>query len=228
MKARRLVTVLLKLMGLYVFMQFLLMLPSTIGGLMTMRSMSASTSDGIGPALATLFVRLLCVSLVWLAFSVGLFVAAPRLSRFFVEDQDEEVSLSGDVSDGIQAWSFRCFGLYALITWCPGLVQTLCRTIVYGTWESAPVSLRLRFYEHWSLLISPAAGVILGLLLLFKAKGLVRLIQLSRPMSRARAEYERGGDQPASDGAGGEAGGDGAARCDAGVSVDAAAGDVTK
>jgi hypothetical protein len=38
-------------------------------------------------------------------------------------------------------------------------------------------------YKSWSGLIAPSIGVVIGLVLLFRAKGLLRLIRLARPMS---------------------------------------------
>jgi hypothetical protein len=131
---------------------------------------------------------------VYLLFSIGLYFAAPKLSCFLVEDKNEEVSLSGSVSNNLQTWSFRCFGIYALVTWGPNLVQTFCQTIIYGTWQLDQIPFLRRFYDNWSVLISPVAGVLFGLLLIFKAKGLVRLIQFSRPMSRQYVELENKGN----------------------------------
>ncbi|NLW81391.1 MAG: hypothetical protein GXY42_06925 [Desulfovibrionales bacterium] len=186
MKARTLVTILLKLMGLYVFMHFLLMLPSSLAA----RSASVNATNDFAPSLGSMFLFLWRLSFAYLVFSISLFFTASKLSRFIVEKHDNEVILSGEVTDGMQTWVFRCFGVYALITWGPNLVQTLCRTIIYGTWQLDEVPLVERFYDNWSILIGPAVGVVLGLLLIFKAKGLMRLIQLSRPMSRQRIGLE--------------------------------------
>lgn len=119
MKARNLVTIILKLMGLYVFMQFFLMLPSSLRGLLATRSASFNAMDGLTSGFESVFVFLFWLSFIYLAFYVSLFFAAQKLSRFFVERQEEEVTLSGGVSDGMQTWPFRCFGVYALITWGP-------------------------------------------------------------------------------------------------------------
>lgn len=43
-----------------------------------------------------------------------------------------------------------------------------------------------RFYDNGSGLVSPSVGVVIGLLLIFRAKGLLRLIRLARPMSPER------------------------------------------
>lgn len=190
MKTRALVTILLKLMAFYVFMQFLLMLPSSFQCLLASRKASVSGVESPIAALSSYFSFLSALSLLYLVFSLGLFFAAQRMSRLIVGDCDEDVILSGTRPDEAQTWVFRCLGVYALTTWCPNLVQTLCRTIIYGTWQLDEVPFVERFYDNWSILIGPAVGVVLGLLLIFKAKGLMRLIQLSRPMSRQRTELE--------------------------------------
>jgi hypothetical protein len=55
MKTRNLVTTILKLMGFYVFMQFLLMLPTSFRGLVAIRSASVNAMDGLAPTLESLF-----------------------------------------------------------------------------------------------------------------------------------------------------------------------------
>ena len=191
MNARTLVTILLKLMGLYVFMQFLLMLPSSLSGMVAARAASVSPTDALFPqSLGSTFLFLWRLSFVYLVFSISLFFAASKLSRFIVENHDDEVILSGQVADGTQTWIFRCFGVYAITTWGPNLAQTLCQTMIYGTGQLDEVPFIQRFYENWSTLIGPAVGVVLGLLLIFKAQGLMRLVQLSCPMSRQRVELE--------------------------------------
>ncbi|NLB68247.1 MAG: hypothetical protein GX804_00960 [Lentisphaerae bacterium] len=190
MKAYKLVTVLLRLMGLYIFMQFLIALPSSLGGMIAVNFVPVSETGNSAPHFLTLLRFLYWMSFIRLVVSVGLFFYAPKLSHFIVRNQDDFVILPERAADGVQTWVYRLFGVYAIITWGPEIVQTLCQTIIYGTWQPDVVPFLKRFYENWSELIGPAVGVVLGLLLIFKAGGLVRLIQLSRPMSRQRTELE--------------------------------------
>lgn len=191
MKARNLVTILLKLMAFYVFMQFLLMLPSSLQGVMAVRHAAAIYSTGGSESvLSSVFWFLFMTSIIYLVFSVGLFLQAQRLSCLFAGNDDEATIPSGVWPEHLQAWAFRCFGIYALVTWGPKLVETLFRTIIYGSWQLDQVPFLQRVYENWSVLISPLAGVVFGLLLIFRANGLVRLIQLSRPLSRQSVELE--------------------------------------
>jgi len=53
-----------------------------------------------------------------------------------------------------------------------------------------PMPFLRRVYDNWSTLVSPAVGVGIGLLLVFRTSGLLRLIRLSRPMSAERNASE--------------------------------------
>jgi hypothetical protein len=124
------------------------------------------------------------LSVAYVGFASVLFLGAARLSRRIVPDPDDDTTLSGQVSLPFHTAAFQCMGIYALSTWFPHLMQSLVRCVIYGTWTDPETPFVRRFYDNWSGLVSPVMGVIVGLLLVFRAKGLVRLIQLARPMSR--------------------------------------------
>lgn len=195
MKTREVIAICLKLMAVYVVFQFLMMLPAAIGMFQAgSRMPSSARADDFGARFFLWFaVYYAVLSVAYLGFACALFFGASRLSRLFVADPDEQVTLSGQVSNPLLTAAFQCMGVYALATWVPNLVHSLVRCVIYGTWSEPQTPFLRRFYDNWSGLISPATGVMIGLLLLFRAKGLMRLIRLSRPMSRP--EPEAGGEQ---------------------------------
>ena len=190
MKTREVIAICLKLMAVYVVFQFLMMLPAAIGMFQAGSRMppSAGTDDFGGRVFLWFAAYYAVLSLAYLGFACVLFLGADRLSRLFVTGPDDEMTISGQVSDSLLTAAFRCMGLWALATWFPNLVHSLVRCVIYGTWTEPQTPFLRRFYDNWSGLLSPATGVFIGLLLVFQADGLMRLIRLSRPMSRAAPE----------------------------------------
>lgn len=190
MKIREFIAISLKLMAVYVIFQFLMMLPAAIGMFQAGSRMPSSTGAGDSGLRFFLWLAVYyaVLTVAYLGFACTLFFGASRLSRLFVADPDEQVTLSGQVSNPLLTAAFQCMGVYALTTWVPNLAQSLVRCVIYGTWNDPQTPFLRRFYDDWSGLISPATGVLIGLLLLFNAKGLMRLIRLSRPMSRPEPE----------------------------------------
>ncbi len=192
MKTRDAAAIGLKILAVYVFFQFLMMLPTGLG----MFQMSNSFCESGGTE--TSWIRQYAVMAGWflvvaianLALSACAFLGANRLARFFVSDPKDTVSLAGPVSDGFLTAAFQCLGVYALATWTPNLVQTVIRCTIYGTWTDPQTPFLRRFYDGWSGLVSPCVGVVIGLLLILRARGLVRLIRLARPMSSERMIME--------------------------------------
>ncbi|MCC6145141.1 MAG: hypothetical protein IT368_15145 [Candidatus Hydrogenedentes bacterium] len=178
----------LKILGVYVFLQFLMMLPTGLGVFQMSNAMgdSEGTEAGHVRQFALMAEWFLIVAAVYLTLAVGTFVGAHRLARFFVADPEDRVTLGGPVSDQLLAVAFQCLGVYALVTWTPGLVQTIVRCTIYGTWVDPQTPFLRRFYDNGSGLVSPSVGVVMGLLLIFRGKGLLRLIRLARPMSPER------------------------------------------
>jgi len=192
MNSRAFAAITLKVLGVYVFLQFLGMLPTALS-LFTMdyrmgTGAGGATTFADGLLLASVYLGV--TSLVYLAFACILFFGAGRLSRLFVETPETDISLSGPVSAEVLTLAFRCLGVYAVVTWFPPLVQMICKCCVDGTWTAPQIPFLRRFYSNWSFLISPTVGSLVGILLIFKAKGLVRLIQLARPMAKERVEAE--------------------------------------
>jgi hypothetical protein len=188
MKIRDVAVIALKILGVYVFLQFLTMLPTGLG--VFQMSNALGESDGSEAGHMRQFVLMaewfLLVAVVYLTLAIGTFVGARRLARFFVPDAEDRVTMAGPVSEQLLAVAFQCLGVYALVTWTPSLVQTIVRCTIYGTWVDPQTPFLRRFYDNGSGLVSPSVGVVIGLLLIFRAKGLLRLIRLARPMSPER------------------------------------------
>jgi hypothetical protein len=191
MKASQLISIVIKLLAVYVFLQFITTFPTALSTLLSVNHFVNNNSNDMG--VGSLYSPIYCafiIALAYLPLSLILYFNAERMSKRFVNTSDEVIAISGNVSNNVEAFAVRCFGLYALVIWGPALVQDLFRTIIYGTWQDDQMPFLQRFYQNWSILISPTIGVVLGLLLIFKAKGLIRLVQLSRPLSRERKEVD--------------------------------------
>ena len=194
MKTRDVATIGLKILAVFLFFQFLKLLPTGLGMLQMGTSIRES---GVGESAEIKGYALmtgggLVIAIAYLSLSALVFFRANRLARYFVADPEDSVVLGGPVSDPFLTAAFQCLGVYALIIWMPGLIANVVRCILYGTWTDPQTPLLLRFYESWPGLVSPSVGVVIGLLLLFKARGLLRLIRLSRPMSPERVQLETG------------------------------------
>jgi len=192
MKSRVLAAMVLKILAVYLFFQFLTVLPA---GLDLFQMIHPSLDNRGVETSAVRFYALmtglfLVVAIAYLAISVVVFRGANRLARLFISDPEDTVALDGPVSDGFLTGAFQCLGVYALISWMPDLFQTGIQCAIYGTWTDPQTPFLLRFYDGWSNLISPFLGVVIGMLLIFRPKGLLRLILLSRPMSSAPVTTE--------------------------------------
>ncbi|MEM7392392.1 MAG: hypothetical protein AAF492_08580 [Verrucomicrobiota bacterium] len=176
MNLRDIADLALKLLGVYVFIQFCGLIPSLA------YMFQYTPTDGYEDAafLSQKTSTLVLVG-IYLVSAFGLFAGARRLSGFFVPDSDETFSVSGEVSPPIVQVMFQGLGIWALIQWGPELVQALMQTLLYGSWSNPIMPISLRFYDNWSIITGPLLGTICGLLLVFKARGVMKLIRLTGP-----------------------------------------------
>lgn len=191
MKASQLISIVIKLLALYVFFQFVVTFPTSLSTLLSVNHFANNNPNEM--VSTVLYLPLYCafiISLAYIPLSLILYFNAEKISKRFVNHADEVIAVSGNVSNSFEELAVRCSGIYALVIWGPELVQAFFRTTIYGTWQDDQIPFLQRFYQNWSILISPTIGVALGLLLIFKAKGLLRLVQLSRPLSRERLEID--------------------------------------
>ena len=191
MKASQLVSIVIKLLALYVLFQYVVTFPTTLTALLSLNRFANNNPTEM--AAVVLYLPIYCafiISLAYIPLSLILYFNAEKIAKRFVNHSDEVIAISGNVSNSFEEFAVRCFGIYALVVWVPEIVQAFFRTIIYGTWQDDQIPFLQRFYQNWSILISPTIGVVLGLLLVFKAKGLLRLVQLSRPLSRERLELD--------------------------------------
>jgi hypothetical protein len=196
MKMKDAATMGLKLLAIYAFFQFLAVLPAALGMLQMASSFSDSVvaDNSVTKQYTLMASGYLGGAIVYLVLSVSVFLGANRLARFFVAEQEDSGVMASALPEGILSVAFQCFGVYALITWAPNLIQTIARCTIYGTWSDPQVPFMRRFYDSWSTVVSPSVGVAIGLLLIFKAKGLLRLLSLVRPMSPERIALEEGNE----------------------------------
>lgn len=99
MRTREVVGIGLRLMGVYVVFQFVMMLPAAIGMFQAGSRMptSAGADDFGGRFFLWFAVYYAVLSVAYLGFACILFLGAGRLSRWFVADPDDQVTLSGQV-----------------------------------------------------------------------------------------------------------------------------------
>lgn len=179
MKTREVVAVILRLIALYLIFQFLVSLPASLSAMVRFAGESSSVMEGgmRKYLLVMLVVQFLVMLATYVPLAVALLLNAEKLSRMFVKEDNDEVEISGEVSDNVQACAFRCVGIYAVIVWAPCLIQALIQNAVYGD-ECVPFM--WRFFDDWIELISPAIGVLVGVWLVLKAPVLVRFVQRVR------------------------------------------------
>jgi hypothetical protein len=190
MRASQLISIFLKLLALYVFFQFIMALPISLTAMLNTSVMNNNPTKMEEWVYYSLIFYAFIISLCYIPFSLILYLNAEKISKRLINHSDEVIAISGNVSNNFEELAVGCSGIYALVIWGPALVELLLKTIIYGTWQDDQMPFLQRFYQNWSVLISPTIGVLLGLLLIFKAKGLLRLIQLSRPLSRERREMD--------------------------------------
>jgi hypothetical protein len=194
MNVRATATVILKVLGIYIFLQFLTVLPMALTLIRVNTNMLLGQPDYEMSRMSIftpMGLYIAFMSVFYLGSAWVFIFRAKSLSRFFAEDLPEECNLASAGSDPVLTLAFQCLGLYAIVTWAPQFVQTLVRTLNYGAWSDPQTPFSMRFYQNGSVLISPIVGTVIGLLLLFKGRGLLRLIKLSRTMAPEKVEIQK-------------------------------------
>ena len=191
MKTREFAEIVIKILAVYVLFVFLTSIPVTMSMLeMCARMGRGDVMAGPGSNLTFLTVAVGMMPFAYLVFAGVLFWGARKLSCLFVQNSEGQISFSGPVSNDVLTFAFRCLGVYAVVTWGPDFIQKLTRIIIYSRLQTENTVFLRRFYDSESTLISSTLGTLLGLFLIFKATGLLRLIRLSYPA----ASKENGGN----------------------------------
>jgi hypothetical protein len=197
MKAQDLAVIALKLLGLYLLIQFVVSLPMLIS--FAQRSNSFAAGDGdLGSAMTGMMnavtVGTLLTVVSYLVAGISLLAGAGRMARFVVPNPDAQLSLSGTISDDVTRFAFRGFGLYALITWLPTFVQLVIQCAIQASQDHLPMTPLQGFYAHYSSLLAPASGTVCGLFLFIRPCGLLNLLRLSQKMTRERLATKQSDD----------------------------------
>lgn len=164
----------LKVLSVYLLIQFLVFLPSilTIAELDQQRRSVMDSS--FSPAVAVYSIT----AVAYLVVAMVLFFKARKIGLLFAEHPDEELCLTGVVSDDVLALFFRCLGVYALVTWVPSLVQSFSKAVITIVRSPEPVPWVYTFF--WMQIVTPLTGCVLGLLLLLRTQAIIRLSNTSR------------------------------------------------
>lgn len=185
MKNRDLAETGIKLLGIFSVFQFLSILPTAISVTQSRNYYQNVTGEFIDEMALGYFSRLTlstnATCFFYLLMAVLFLVGSSKIAEWLVKSDSQDIaSVSGESAS---RFILQLSGIYALITWFPNFAQTLVQTIIFGSWQNPQVPTLQRFYDNWSVLIAPTVGTILGIVLLFRVNGIIRLIQLARPMN---------------------------------------------
>lgn len=190
MNLRALASLLLKVLAIYILLQMVGSGIALIGAWRTLANLELSSgSGGAGLLFPANFLRVCLVAMVlgYLGSALLFLWKGDRIARWLAPDSECRIGLSGTGDEPVRTLAFQLVGLYALITWLPEWVQTLAQATVAGMLEDPPVPFLWRFVRQGYAVVGPSIGVAIGLALLLRPSGLLRLIQLSRPMARPHA-----------------------------------------
>ena len=185
MKYRDLAEIGVKLLGIFSAIQCLASLPTAFSMHQNYSFYQSMENDFMNEAAIGAFSKIALAAtstcILYFLLSILLLMASSKIANWLVKS-DAEIATNLKV-ESLSRFAIQLAGIYALITWLPSFAQTLVRTLIYGSWQIPQVPTLQRFYENWSVLISPAIGTILGLILLFGINGMIRLVRLARPMT---------------------------------------------
>lgn len=182
MKTSSIASVALKVLAVYLVLQFLAFLPSVL----TIANLRSSERSVMDSSLNLSLIVYAITAVFYLVFAMLLFRKAHKIGPLFANDPDEELSLSGALSAGVLALTFRCLGAYALITWLPPLVLSISRAVITIVRSPEPVPWEYTFF--WMQVVTPLTGCVVGILLLLRTEAIIRLGKFSRE----RPEDEEG------------------------------------
>jgi len=178
MKNYAIATILLKALGVYLLLRFLSFIPVWFSLIQMGLQFLPGHNEGSGSISTFLGTGIvLLTSILYLCLSWFLLFRTKSLARFFVRDLPEESTLSVITSESFQTFAFQCLGVYAIVNWAPPFVQSLVLALIHTLWPEYSIPLPTIFSQSWIPLIAPLLGMTIGLLLLFKGQGLIRLIK---------------------------------------------------
>jgi len=185
MKTRNFAEIGFKLLGIYSAFQFIATLPTAFTVAQSKQYFENSTGE-IEEVYLEYFARLVLSTnlscIFYLLMAIILPLGASAFAQWLVKYNGSDAGELNISSEGVIRFLLQLAGIYALITWLPNFAQTLIRTVIYGSWQNPQVPTLQRFYENWSVITAPALGTALGLFLLFRVNGMIRIIRLARPM----------------------------------------------
>ena len=174
MKTSSIAAVALKVLSVYLVLQFLAFLPALVT-IAKLKSSEDSVEDG---SFNLSLIVYAITAVAYLAVAMVLFCKAPKIGLHFAGRPDEDLLLSNPLSDEVLALAFRCLGVYALITWAPSLLESLSKAVITVVRSPEPVSWIYTFF--WMNLVTPFTGCVIGLLLVFRTETILRIGSLSR------------------------------------------------
>ncbi len=178
MKTHTLATILLKALGVYLFLQFLAFIPAWLSLIQMALQFQAEQQEDTKSILTFWGIGItLLTSIIYLCLSWFLLFRTKSLFRFFVQELPEEGDLSLAESESFQNLAFQCLGLYAIVSWAPPFGQRLVYALIHTLWPKYQTPFPMRFSQNWLPLIAPLLGLAIGLALLFNGRALIRLLK---------------------------------------------------
>ncbi len=112
MNKRTITVIALRLLAIYIALQFIAQLPTTISYLQMLPHMQEMEMDGatkqINISLPT--ICFFAVSLLYIVLACFLFFGANRISKMLVKESESKLTISGKVSDQVSTLAFQCLG----------------------------------------------------------------------------------------------------------------------
>ena len=171
MNTRAITAVIIRLFAFYLIFLFLLTLPQWAG---IIAKAPLFAPDGTMEEAELMYsaarFQMFFMFLAYVPLPVLMFIKADKLSRFLVKDDAKEIALPAAPASHLLACAYRCLGIYAIITWAPGLIQTILQNFIYAM-QLYDATFQGRLFAIWPELISPVAGTFIGAWLAFASKG---------------------------------------------------------
>jgi len=160
MSAQKLVSIILKVFGMSVFLRFLTEVVYLPYQVLQWGARELISFDGVR-------------TLVDVCVAACLFFSSEWAARRIVRD-DEPVTVSAPVSASLAAVALQCLGISVLAVGIPGFVQGIAYFLLRSGQTSGPAGLSLWLTQY----LMPVLRIGMGVVILFGARWLVRLLHL--------------------------------------------------
>lgn len=170
MNYKKLTIIALKILAINVFIRMTFYLPGIMFGILR--------SDYEMPDRSMEIISSIIPIILLLILSVLLWVFSDKIARSIVKNDDEEGLISVDYNK-VQQVAFSILGVYLISISLPTFASVLFR--IYKE-SSIEMGMRNNISMYYPMLVSEITRLILGILLIFGAKGLSNIINKVRKL----------------------------------------------